>query len=211
MQILTGTAKWATGAPGTIIFTGIDPADAAALATGQEFRFQAAGDEHLYFVVASVVSAVPPVSVTITPNYNGSVPADTDSAYSITRDFTPNRGYPEIGARDVQIRELMTRFARMADLDIQDLYDSGGGGGGGGGLYAEAVLSVTQDAITRTITAANMGEASFPTPPYPTWITPSWPTLCWVVGADKTTGQFVVRFNQPAPSGAEVNVGVGGG
>lgn len=187
MQIKSGQAQVLSSNNLRVQFIGMSAADAALLAPGQAFKFQ--GESLLFFTIASVISSVPATAeVELTSAYNGAVPDDTPTNYLISRDFTPNHALFELSPGDVDIRDLITQSFRIIDALL--------GGGGGGGLTASGTATVTAGAVTKTVTGTFPAGGT-----YKVFVTPHWNTTVWVQPASKATGQFILNFGTPAPTG----------
>src|SRR5687768_474730 len=172
-----------------IVISGMDPAEAAQMASAQAFHF--VGDTGLFFTIASVISVSTP-EVELVSDYNGAVAFDNFASYLIWGGFTPNFGLMEFAPNDVDIRDGMTRNFRIIDAEMT-------GGGGGGALTASGTISVTAAAVSKTITG------TFPTPPYVALVTPNWLTGYSVRPGSKSTTQFIVDLSVPAPASAELD------
>ena len=103
------------------VVAGIDTAWLGNVATGDIFLVR--GEEILYRVAAVIDNT----TLRINARYAG--PTETNTTYSVTRDFTPNLDLPVIHNGDVDAVPLFAEALIMID----GKWGTAGGGGGGGG------------------------------------------------------------------------------
>lgn len=188
MQIRSGQAQVLGADHNRVTFNAITPADAAQLAAGQQFQFS--GESSQFYVIASVVSLSPTVTIDLTADYAGGVAFDTLTDYLIWTDFTPTRGFVLLAPGDVDIRGAETYNWNLADTLI---------GSGGGAFTKSGIASVSAGAVTKTVTPPS---GSFPSGGnYIVLATPEWMTAWMVRPSSKTTGQFILDFSVEAPAG----------
>lgn len=98
---------------GSSTVTGTDTSFLAEVSAGDIFlRY---GDPASY-TIASVDSDN---QITLNAPYAGTT--DTKVLYAISRDFTPNRGYPYLNPGDLGTAEVLKEALRKIDEDIQSL------------------------------------------------------------------------------------------
>lgn len=200
MQIRSGQATVTTSDGTMVLFsTQQTPADAAALASGQEFKFE---DEVLaYYTILNVISAAVPAKVQLTETYAGARTPGTYYPYNVTRDYTPVLGLKELSPGDVNIRDAFTDNMRLLDAT----WASGGTSTGGGGSIGLQVRTVSASAESITVAGAFPAGGA-----YPILATPNWNTAVSYRSSSRSTGSFVLDFSVRAPaSGAEVTYTTG--
>jgi hypothetical protein len=105
-MITAGQAKVLNANHRRVQFTGVTT---AGMAAGQLFKFRG---ESLLFVVGSVIASN---EIELTADYNGARAFDVFHNYSVTVDFTPTLGLPELSSADVDIRDIYTYAMRLLD------------------------------------------------------------------------------------------------
>jgi hypothetical protein len=116
-QVTLGTVSVTNGSNAVTVSGLTTGADGVAVGNMFKVRRNA---EAIYTIASRTPSSGPSItSLTLSVNYGGSTGSGLN--YEIVKDFTSSRGYPEFGAGDLDVADVLTQAIRMVSADVASL------------------------------------------------------------------------------------------